>query len=134
MSKQTMISVRYNRIPKETVYSMKMTVDRVEQTMEDPQVEGLSRISSSSATMEEIIAAIHTMLQEHPDAKVTMIRKIPKKLMEGNEGREEKGFELDQKMVDLIRTDLPAAQKQFAPIEQTVNIRPFVPTLEVKEK
>lgn len=134
MSKQTMISVRYSRIPKETVYHAKIDVDLVEEKVEDPQVEGVDRWISSSITMEDLIRELHHMLRRHPNAKVTMIRKIPKKLMDGNKGREEKGFELDQKLVDLIKNNLPEALKQFAPIEQTVNVRPFVPTLEVKEK
>jgi len=134
MSKQTMISVRYNRIPKETVYNAKIDVDEVGMTTENPETEGVTRLGLNSTTMEGLIGVLHRLLKNHPNAKVTMIRKIPKKLMEGNKGSEEKGWELDQTLVDMIRMDLPAALKQFAPIEQTVDVRPFVPTLEAKEK
>lgn len=119
--KQKMITIGYSRIPRETVYQVKMDVDNVELEEGITQTEALMRWTASGSTMAEIIEELHHTLQKHPDAKVTMLQEPSRGPIFG---RRLKGFELDQRTVDLIREDLEKAQEMFKPIERTVNVRP----------
>lgn len=131
----TMISVKYARIPKETEYRVKINVDKVtsEPSKSGPKVgeEGLSRINKSSATMEEIIRQVHELLQEYPNAKLTLLQEPtrPKRFSRDRP----RGCELDERTVEIIRTDLDAALEMFAPVDMTVDVRPQPPRIEIKE-
>lgn len=129
--KQKMITVGYSRIPKEVEYRAKITVDLVTaEEGEETKEEGLARKNISPISMENIIETLHLTLKEHPDAKVTMIQEPAGPLQHS---RKPQGFELDQKMVDIIKNDLEAAKKLFAPIDRTVRVRPAVPRINVQE-
>jgi len=120
----TMITVGYARIPQETLYQLKINVDMVTQGETSDgslQEEGLSRKNRSSATMDEILEEVHRLLQRFPDAKVTMIQEPTLPL---RHSKPMKGFELDQQMVDLLRTNPEKAKEMFQPILRTVSIRP----------
>jgi uncharacterized protein YlxP (DUF503 family) len=133
--KWTMITVKYQRIPQETLYRAKINVDEVESedTKSGPKTAETEvvRINKSAASMEEVIEQIHNLLQEHPFAKVTMVRPAVKSKFTDGKPR---GFELDSRTVELIRKDLDAAKKMFAPIECTIQVRPESPRIETKEK
>lgn len=132
MIKQTMISVAYDRIPQKVLYAAKINVDLV--TVEEGKEateESLNRTGKSAATMEEIIESLHQLLQKHPDAKVTMVRGTTRPTHFGQ--RKPRGYELDEKLRNMIRDDLEAAKKEFAPIEHTVQVRPAPPRIQIKE-
>jgi hypothetical protein len=132
MTTMTMISVAYDRIPEKVLYKAKINVDAV--TVEegaDATEEGISRKGKSAATMEEIIEELHELLKQHPDAQVTMVRGTTRPMHFGQ--RKPRGFELDEKMRDLIRDDLDKAKEAFAPIEHTIQVRPAPPRIPIKE-
>lgn len=129
--KQKMITIGYSRIPKETVYRVKMDVDEVNREGEETWESAVRRWTSNGVTMEEIIQELHHTLKAHPDAKVTMIQEPSKGPISK---RQPRGFELDQRTVDLIRDDLEAAKEMFKPIERTVAVRPPRVTLQPKKE
>jgi hypothetical protein len=128
--KQKMITVGYSRIPKEVEYRVKMTVDVVNREGEETWEDAIRRWTAGAVKMEEIIEELHHTLKVHPDAKVTMIQEPTGPLQHS---RKPQGFELDEKMRDLIRDDLEEAKKMFAPIDRTVRVRPAVPRINVQE-
>lgn len=128
--KQKMITVGYSRIPKEVEYRVKMTVDVVNREGEETWEDAVRRWTADSVTMEAIIEELHHTLKAHPDAKVTMIQEPTGPLQHA---RKPQGFELDEKMRDLIRDDLEKAKEMFAPIDRTVRVRPAVPRINVQE-
>lgn len=128
--KQKMIVVGYSRIPKEVEYRVKMDLDEVDLDKENHPTEAIRRWTSNSVKMEEIIEEIHHTLRQHPDAKVTMIQEPTGPLQHA---RKLQGFELDEKMRDLIRDNLEEAKKLFAPIDRTVRVRPAVPRINIQE-
>jgi hypothetical protein len=132
MTKQTMISVAYDRIPQEVLYKAKISVDliTVEEGVETTE-EAIKRVGKSAATMEEIIEQLHQILQEHPEAGVTMVRGTTRPTHFGQ--KKPRGFQLDTAMRDLIRDDLETAKEKFAPIEYTIHVRPTPPRMLVKE-
>lgn len=130
--KQKMITIGYTRIPKETVYKVKMDVDEVEVQEElDPKTEAIRRWTANGVPMEEIIQELSCTLQQHPDAKVTMIQEPSKGPIFK---RQPRGFELDQATIDLIREDPEKAKEMFKPIERTVSVRPMRVALQPKKE
>ena len=132
MSKQTMISMSYDRIPQKTLYEAETKVAVVvvvggATTVEEP----IKRIGKSGVEMGELITDLNKLLNTHPDAVVTMVRGTTRPTYFGQ--RTPRGFELDTKMRDLIRDDLEEAKKAFAPMEQTVQVRPTPPRIAIKE-
>lgn len=134
MSKWTMIDVIYSRIPEEVKYQVKISVNEVEmvQKGEERQLieKDLHRVSMTAVPMGELVEEIHGFLREYPDAKVTMIQEPTRPRAYR---RNHQGYELDQEMVNLIRDDLEAAKKMFAPIERTVRVRPVPVRLEPQQ-
>lgn len=128
--KQKMITVGYSRIPKETEYRVKMNVDMVSLEEGETVPDAIRRWTADSVTMEAIIEELHHTLKDHPDAKVTMIQEPTGPLQFA---RKPQGFELDEEMTKLIRTDLEKAKEMFAPIDRTVRVRPAVPRINVQE-
>lgn len=132
MTKQMMISVAYDRIPQEIFYKAKINVDLITvEEGEETTEESIKRVGKSAATMEEIIEQLHQILQEHPEAKVTMVRGTTRPTHFGQ--RKPRGFELDEKMRNMIRDNLEEAKEMFAPIEHTIQVRPAPPRIPIKE-
>lgn len=131
MKQWKMITVGYTRIPKDVEYKVKITIDLVTEEDGELREEGLARKNISPISMENLIETLHLTLRENPNAKVTMIQSPTGPLQTA---RKPQGHELDQKMVDIIRTDLEAAKKLFAPIDRTVRVRPAVPRINVQER
>ena len=132
MPKSVMIAVRYNRIPKTEQYESEIEV-RLLTAEEDASVEEqtMSKGMRQYVRMENIIADVHKLLHVHPEATVTMIRGTTRPTHYGQ--KPPRGFELDEKMRDLIRDDLHEAQKAFAPIERVVKVRSTPPRVAIKE-
>lgn len=109
----TMITVKYLRLPKETVYNA--TIDCTEvcsdgkTSVETP----LCGESLLSVEMGSIITKIHEILRLYPQAVVTM----------GPRSKQERLTQLAPDLRDLIRDNLPAALESFAPIHRTVYVR-----------
>lgn len=131
MSKWTMIDVTYARIPEEVKYQVKIAVNEAEMVQVEEERKlierDLGRNNLNSVPMEAMVEELHQLLQKYPEAKVTMMQEPTRPL---RHTRQKRGFELDQKTVDLIRDNLEEAQKLFAPIERTVQIRPAPVRLE----
>lgn len=127
MNAWTMISVTYSRLPKSLGYKADVKVDRVEKVGEEAKVTARKGYLASELPMEDLIRHLHDILNEEPGPhKVTMIRPIPE-----TRWREagQKGYELSEEEVTIIKNDLPRARKMFAPVEQVCDVRPWVPTL-----
>ena len=132
MTKKTMISVHYDRLPQQELYKSKVKVDKLAvvegvETREEP----IRRIRRDAVTLEEVIVDLHKLLQKHPDASVTMVRATTRPTHFGQTAS--RGFELDMGMRDLIRDDLEKAKKAFAPIDRTVRVGPTPPRIASKE-
>lgn len=127
MDTWTMISVTYSRLPNTTNYKADVKIDWVVKDREKLEVVKRRGYLADEVTMENLIKYLHQILQEEPGPhKVTMLRQIPAtKWTEGHQ----RGFELDEKMVNTIKNDLPEALRMFAPVTQTCDVRPWVPTL-----
>jgi len=132
MDKNIMISVTYKRIPHEELNDMKVVVDAADrkELYEAEMVvtsvmraaeQTLSQIGKKAVPLEEVLWDTHKLLKIYPDAGVTMLR-VPTRPIEFGK-REPRGFELDNKMRNLIRDDLEKAKELFAPIERTVQVR-----------
>lgn len=132
MPKSIMIAVSYSRIPKTERYDLEievklLTVREGASAEEQTIIKGMRQ----HVSMENIIAEVHKLLSVHPDAVVTMIRGTTRPTHYGQ--KPPRGFELDEKMRNLIRDDLHEAQKAFAPIERVVKVRPTSPRIAIKE-
>jgi len=131
MAVWTMISLEYARLPKTTKYKMRVKIDRVsKEEGKSAQILNLGDASASGVEMSDLVLTLHQNLRDHPDAKVTMLQ-TPTREPQFSAPKPQ-GQELDQRMVDLIRNDLQAAQKMFQPIEQRVVVTP--PRLAVKQQ
>lgn len=134
MSKWTMIEVVYARIPEEVKYRVKIAVNETEvETTENEKrliEKDLHRMNMNGVPLEQMVERLHQLLQDYPEAKITMIQEPTRPLQHR---KKLQGFELSQKEVDLIRTDLEKAKELFAPIERTVNVRPAPPRIMLGE-
>jgi len=134
MSKWTMIDVVYARIPEEVKYRVKIAVNETEVETDENEKKlierSLERSNLNDVPLEAMVDKLHKLLQAYPEAKVTMIQEPTRPLQHQ---RRQKGFELDQKTVDLIRDDPEKARELFAPIERTVHVKPAPPRIMLEE-
>lgn len=100
--------MQYERIPKSTEYRSLIVVDH----------EDVKEFPRASATMDEILEDLNTILSVHPDATVAMFRSTTRPSYFGRTSP--MGHELDEKMRDMIRDNLLEAKKLFAPIVRAV--------------
>jgi hypothetical protein len=112
-----LILVRYKRIPRKVTYQGYLSVGE-EVRPGEYSIKDVSTVVFSSVPLEHVIENIHTALQDHRDAKVVMRYETPS-------GRE-KLQELDTVLRDMIRDDLPAATRLFAPIQVNELTRTFL--------
>lgn len=131
-----MIAVTYTRQPKTTVHKGSISVTECS-TRKVPKnslnEKELASQSFQAATMDQVIKILHGYLQTYPDAQVTLIRPQAAGYLKQTAQNNPKAFELDEKMRNTIRDNLPAALEMFAPYEITVRVRPATPTLHKQE-
>lgn len=128
--KWPMISVSYVRIPTQTLYWARISVDLVEMQEELVIEKVLETETWDEIPMEDLIEHLHKTLQKYPNAKVTMCQQPTRPAASRIRP---KGYELDQNFTNILRTDLAEAKKLFAPIERTIRIRPVAPKISTGE-
>jgi hypothetical protein len=132
MPKSIILAVSYSRIPKTERYDSEievklLTVAEYAGVVEETLIKG----TRNGVHMDTIIADVHQLLHVHPEATVTMLQGTTRPTQYGQ--KPPRGFELDEKMRNLIKDDLHEAQKAFAPIERTIKVRPTPPKIAIKE-
>lgn len=120
--KFVMLEVSYTRLPGTENYKGYVKAVRVTRPggLADPQEKELLKTTFEDLNMEDVVYTMHEFLQTWRHAKVTVIRPRAKEYLRT---KPSPAVELDDKMRDLIRDDLEAAYKMFAPIEQTIKVR-----------
>ena len=117
----TMITVRYQRIPMAFQYRTTLVVDAVD---EKGQSTAQKQMQQDAVPLEDMATALHLLLQEFPQAKVTMIQEPTRDLVAL---RSPSGYELSEDMVGMIRKDVDKAKELFAPMHRVVKVGGTVP-------
>lgn len=125
-----MISVHYSRLPKTEEYRATFNIVRVWTEGEETMQELQEQRSLEQGSMGVLLEHLSVLLEIHPTAKVTMVQEPAQ---EATYKRQMKGYELDQQMVDLIRSNPERAKEMFQPILRTVSIRPPRIALQTEE-
>jgi hypothetical protein len=125
-----MVTVEYTRIPKSTEYKGHLKVVRAEELGETLKETPLESLEFLGMPMEDLVRLMHERLNKWPTAKLTMIRPPAEKFLAETERDNPRAFEIDEVTTKIIREDLDKALEMFAPIEQTVQVKPTTPRLE----
>jgi hypothetical protein len=133
MSKWTMITLSYQRVPKTTKYVGDLTVTTVQSNGEMLT----EMLLSTKHWVDEVdlgvmVEEIHKTLQTYPEGKVTMLQGLTRPGMHRKLNRD--AYELTSEEANTVRNNLPKALEMFAPIEQTIKIQTKPPSVELGVK
>ena len=129
-----MVTVQYVRIPKMTDYEGSIKVVRAEKVEETLKETTLETMDFKGLPMGEVVRQLNKKLLKWPTAKLTMIRPPAKRFLKETERDNPRAFEIDEATTNIIRDDLDKALDMFAPIEQTVQVKPTTPRLEQEDQ
>jgi len=125
-----MVTVQYSRAPKTTNYEGYIRATRVEQLEETLEEKEMAKSDFNGMPMEALVRLTHEYLMKWPTAKLTMIRPQMQRYLKETERDNPRAFEIDEATTEIIRNDLNKALEMFAPIEQTIQVKPTTPRLE----
>jgi hypothetical protein len=125
-----MVTLTYTRTPKTQRYEGDLKATRAEKIEEMLKETDLRTTQFNRITMDEVVRLTHGYLQDWPTAKLTMVRPPAKRFLKETERDNPRAFEIDEQTTKIIREDLDKALAMFAPIEQTIQVKPTTPRLE----
>jgi hypothetical protein len=116
----------YSRDPKTTVFTGGLMKVLVSKNGEEAEETVLHKIDFVAVEMNKMLETLHDLMKgDSLPCKVTIL--TPTKAVLN--GRSDRVWELDEEMIQVIKTNLPRALELWAPRHQICDVRPFAPTL-----